>query len=199
MNFTRLRLLVELERLGTMASVSRGTGMSTSAISKHLAVLEKETGVPLLAPDGRRVRLTPAGRRLAEHAVDILARVETAQAEFDGGGEPVGRVDLVMYTSAAPVVLPALRRAHRRVGLAADPRGGPVPARGRRERPGRRASAATGRVEPARDRDGAHRRQPATAKEPTDGTGTSPATSRTALTARTGLMEVSHPLRDIGA
>jgi DNA-binding transcriptional LysR family regulator len=110
MDFTRLRLLVELDRLGTMAAVSEVTGMSTSAVSKHFAVLEKEAGVPLLVPDGRRVRLTPAGRRLAEHAVDILARVERAQAEFDGDGEPVGRVDLVMYTSAAPVVLPALRR-----------------------------------------------------------------------------------------
>ncbi|MDT0329321.1 LysR family transcriptional regulator [Nocardiopsis lambiniae] len=110
MDFTRLRLLVELERLGTMVAVSEVTGMSTSAVSKHLAVLEREAGVPLLVPDGRRVRLTPAGRRLAEHAVDILARVEAARAEFDGDGEPVGRVDLVMYTSAAPLVLPALRR-----------------------------------------------------------------------------------------
>ncbi|AFR09096.1 LysR family transcriptional regulator [Nocardiopsis alba] len=110
MDFTRLRLLVELERLGTMAAVSEVTGMSTSAVSKHFSVLEKEAGVPLLAPDGRRVRLTPAGRRLAEHAVDILARVEAAQAEFEGEGAPVGRVDLVMYTSAAPIVLPALRR-----------------------------------------------------------------------------------------
>ncbi|RKS08320.1 DNA-binding transcriptional LysR family regulator [Nocardiopsis sp. Huas11] len=110
MDFTRLRLLVELDRLGTMVAVSEVTGMSTSAVSKHFAVLEKEARVPLIVPDGRRVRLTPAGRRLAEHAVDILARVEQAQAEFDGEGEPVGRVDLVMYTSAAPVVLPALRR-----------------------------------------------------------------------------------------
>ncbi|GAB3717227.1 LysR family transcriptional regulator [Nocardiopsis oceani] len=113
MDFTRLRLLVELERLGTMAAVSEVTGMSTSAVSKHFAVLEKEAGVPLLIPDGRRVRLTPAGRRLAEHAVDILARVEAAQAEFDGATAPVGRVDLVMYTSAAPIVLPALRRLRR--------------------------------------------------------------------------------------
>ena len=57
MDFTRLRLLMELDRLGTMAAVSEVTGMSTSAVSKHLAVREKEAGVALLAPDGRRVRL----------------------------------------------------------------------------------------------------------------------------------------------
>ena len=110
MDFTRLQLLVELERLGTMAAVAEVTGMSTSAVSKHFVVLERETGVPLIVPDGRRVRLTPAGHRLAEHAVGILARVEAARAEFEGEGEPVGNVNLVMYTSAAPLVLPALRR-----------------------------------------------------------------------------------------
>ncbi|GLU45762.1 LysR family transcriptional regulator [Nocardiopsis ansamitocini] len=106
-----MRLLVELERLGTMGAVSEVTGMGTSAISKHLAVLEKEAGVVLLTPDGRRVRLTPAGHRLAEHAVDILARVEAAKAEMTGEGDPVGRVDLVTFISmAVPVVLPALER-----------------------------------------------------------------------------------------
>ena len=67
MDLTRLRLLVELRRLGTMTAVSEVTGMGTSAVSKHLAVLEQEAGVRLLVPDGRR-SVDPAGRRLAEHA-----------------------------------------------------------------------------------------------------------------------------------
>ncbi|CAM4050951.1 LysR family transcriptional regulator [Nocardiopsis rhodophaea] len=111
MDLTRLHLLVELERLGTMTAVSEVTGMGTSAVSKHFAVLEREVGVPLLVPDGRRVRLTPAGHRLSEYAVDILARVAAARSEFAGEGEPVGRIDLVTFISAAPpIVLPALRR-----------------------------------------------------------------------------------------
>lgn len=111
MDLTRLRLLVELDRLGTMGAVAEVTGMGTSAVSKHLAVLEREAGVRLLTPAGRRVRLTPAGHRLVEHAVDILARVEAAQAEMAGEGPPVGRVGLVTFISVAvPVVLPALAR-----------------------------------------------------------------------------------------
>ncbi|MFC4563922.1 LysR family transcriptional regulator [Nocardiopsis mangrovi] len=111
MDLTRLRLLVELDRMGTMAAVAEVVGMGTSAVSKHFAVLEQEAGVPLLVPDGRRVRLTPAGHRLAEHAVDILARVEAARSELAGSGDPVGRVNLVTFISVAPVVvLPALRR-----------------------------------------------------------------------------------------
>ncbi|GAA1770872.1 LysR substrate-binding domain-containing protein [Streptomonospora arabica] len=111
MDLTRLRLLVELERLGTMAAVSETTGMGTSAVSKHFAVLEQEAGAQLLVPDGRRVRLTPAGHRLARHAADILARVDAARAELAGEGEPVGRVELVSFVSVAgPIVLPAVRR-----------------------------------------------------------------------------------------
>src|SRR5690606_41257368 len=94
-----------------MTAVSEVTGMGTSAVSKHLAVLEQEAGVRLLAPDGRRVRLTPAGRRLAEHAVDILGRVEAARAEMAGEGPPVGRSDLVTFVSmTVPVVLRAMAR-----------------------------------------------------------------------------------------
>ncbi|MFD0803592.1 LysR family transcriptional regulator, partial [Streptomonospora algeriensis] len=111
MDLTRLQLLVELERLGTMAAVSETTGMGTSAVSKHFAVLEREAGTQLLVPDGRRVRLTPAGNRLARHAVDILARVDAARAELAGEGEPVGQVDLVSFVSVSgSIVLPAVRR-----------------------------------------------------------------------------------------
>jgi DNA-binding transcriptional LysR family regulator len=109
----RLRLLVELSRLGTMAAVAERTGYGTSAVSKHLAVLEQEVGARLLAPVGRRVRLTPAGERLVEHAVGILARVEEARSELSGSGAhgPAGPVRLASFASAAePLVVPALVR-----------------------------------------------------------------------------------------
>ncbi|MFE1805911.1 LysR substrate-binding domain-containing protein [Streptomyces sp. NPDC059533] len=107
----RLRLLVELGRLGTMAAVAAATGYGTSAVSKHLAVLETEVGAQLLRPVGRRVRLTPAGERLAEHAVAILAAVEEARAELSGGAEPAGRVRLAsFFTAVEPMVLPMLAR-----------------------------------------------------------------------------------------
>ncbi|WP_327677283.1 LysR family transcriptional regulator [Streptomyces sp. NBC_00467] len=105
----RLRLLVELHRLGTMAAVAASTGYGTSAVSKHLSVLEEEVGVPLLSRVGRRVQLTPAGQRLVEHAVGILAAVEEAQAELRGVADPVGKVRLAsFFTAVEPVVLPAL-------------------------------------------------------------------------------------------
>lgn len=111
----RLRLLVELRRLGTMAEVAAATGYGTSAVSKHLAVLEQEVGAKLLAPVGRRVRLTPAGERLVEHAVTILAAVEEARAELRGESEPVGRVRVAGFVTAVePLLLPAIRRLRER-------------------------------------------------------------------------------------
>ncbi|WP_326654879.1 LysR substrate-binding domain-containing protein [Streptomyces sp. NBC_01750] len=111
LDLRRLSLLVDLQRLGTMAAVAAHTGYGTSAVSKHLGVLESEVGVSLLTPVGRRVQLTPAGERLVEHAVGILAAVEQAQSELRGTADPVGRVRLAsFFTAVEPVVLPALGR-----------------------------------------------------------------------------------------
>ena len=48
------------------------------------------SGTPLVEPDGRRVRLTPAGQRLADHAVTILAAVDAARLDLDPDAEPAG-------------------------------------------------------------------------------------------------------------
>ncbi|MER6592032.1 LysR family transcriptional regulator, partial [Micromonospora purpureochromogenes] len=69
MDLRRLRLLRELARLGSMREVADELGVTTSTVSQQLAALSREVGATLIEPQGRRVRLTPAGRRLAEHAV----------------------------------------------------------------------------------------------------------------------------------
>jgi DNA-binding transcriptional LysR family regulator len=84
----RLQLLLELRRRGSMRAVAEELGYTTSTVSEQLAVLAREAGTPLTERDGRRVRLTPAGRRLAEHAVTILAAVDAAKADLDPHAEP---------------------------------------------------------------------------------------------------------------
>jgi DNA-binding transcriptional LysR family regulator len=78
----RLRLLRELDRLGTLAAVARALSYSPSAISQQLSQLETETGVALLEPAGRGVRLTPQARILVEHTVAILEQLEEAEADL---------------------------------------------------------------------------------------------------------------------
>ena len=61
---------------------------TTSTVSQQIAALAKVAGEQLIEPDGRRVRLTPAGRRLADHAVTILA-VDAARLDLDPEAEPL--------------------------------------------------------------------------------------------------------------
>jgi DNA-binding transcriptional LysR family regulator len=96
----RLRLLLELSRRGSMRAVADELGYTTSTVSQQLSVLAREAGATLIEPEGRRVRLTPAGRRLADHAVTILAALEAARADLDPDGEPAGTVRVAGFATA---------------------------------------------------------------------------------------------------
>ena len=100
MDLRRLRLLFELSRLGSMRAVAETHGLTTSTVSQQVAALAREVGTPLVEPDGRRVRLTPAGHRLADHAVTILADVDAAQADLDPDAEPVGTLRVGGFATA---------------------------------------------------------------------------------------------------
>jgi DNA-binding transcriptional LysR family regulator len=96
----RLRLLLELSRRGSMRAVADELGYTTSTVSQQLSVLAREAGATLLEPEGRRVRLTPAGKRLADHAVTILAALEAARADLDPDAEPAGTVRVAGFATA---------------------------------------------------------------------------------------------------
>jgi DNA-binding transcriptional LysR family regulator len=92
MDTRRLQLLLSLSRLGSMRAVAETHHLTTSSVSQQIAALAKETGAQLIEPAGRRVRLTPAGQRLAEHAVTILAAVDSARLDLDPDADPAGTV-----------------------------------------------------------------------------------------------------------
>ncbi|MCZ4121916.1 LysR family transcriptional regulator [Streptomyces sp. H39-S7] len=121
METRRLELLAELSRLGSMRAVADVLGTTTSTVSQQIAALSRETGSVLLEPDGRRVRLTPAGRRLAEHAVTILAAVEEARLDLGPEAEPNGTIRVAGFATAIrgsllPVIT-ELATSHPRVHL----------------------------------------------------------------------------------
>lgn len=100
METRRLQFLRELSLRGSMRAVAEELGVTTSTVSQQIAVLAGEFGAPLVEPVGRRVRLTPAGRRLAEHAVTILAAVEAARSDLDADAEPAGVVRIAGFATA---------------------------------------------------------------------------------------------------
>ncbi|MEY4174720.1 MAG: hypothetical protein RI900_1885, partial [Actinomycetota bacterium] len=71
-----LRVLVELADRGTLREVAATTGYSASAVSQHLASLQRELGVRLTEPVGRLLALTPVGRDFVPLARAALAAVE---------------------------------------------------------------------------------------------------------------------------
>jgi DNA-binding transcriptional LysR family regulator len=104
----RLRLLRELDRLGTLAAVARALSYSPSAISQQLSQLEAETGVTLLEPSGRGVRLTTQARILVGHTEAILERLELAEAELRASLTDVGgTLRVASFQSVLLALVPA--------------------------------------------------------------------------------------------
>jgi DNA-binding transcriptional LysR family regulator len=115
LNLARLRLLVELERLGSVAAVAAALDYTPSAVSQQLAQLERESGRPLLEKVGRRLRPTDAGRLLAARGRELIARAEAAEAELAGMGALAGTLRIAAFeTAVRELVTPAAVRLRER-------------------------------------------------------------------------------------
>src|SRR3954469_2255534 len=100
MDLRRLQLLVELSRLGSMRAGAETHDLTTSTVSQQIAALARDVGTALVEPDGRRVRLTPAGLRLADHAVTILAGGDAPRADLAPRAEPAGTLRVGGFATA---------------------------------------------------------------------------------------------------
>ena len=67
--------------------------------------MQGKPATQLIEPEGRRVRLTPAGQRLADHAVTILAAVDSARLDLDPDAEPAGTVRVGGFATGIRVSL----------------------------------------------------------------------------------------------
>ncbi|MEV8533296.1 LysR family transcriptional regulator [Streptomyces sp. NPDC051211] len=117
LNLERLRTLDALARHGSVSGAAEGLHVTTSAVSQQMAKLEREVGQPLLSKNGRGVRLTDAGRLLADHAARIISQVELAQADVEAQrGCAVGELRIGAFPTAMrgllPAALTALRAGH---------------------------------------------------------------------------------------
>jgi len=102
-------MLRELADHGTVAAVAQALSMTPSAVSQQLKILQREAGVTLIEPDGRRVRLTDAGQVLVGHADNVLAALDRAKAEMDAyRSTPRGTVSVSFFPSGAAMLLAPL-------------------------------------------------------------------------------------------
>jgi DNA-binding transcriptional LysR family regulator len=103
----RMRVLREVAARGSFSAAAEALSFTQSAVSQHIAALERETGVQLVERGSRGVRLTEAGRALVDHAGAILARIESAEEELAAiAGLRGGRLRLTCFQSAGATLVP---------------------------------------------------------------------------------------------
>src|SRR3954447_18388488 len=107
LDVTRLRVIDAVARHGSVTAAARELHYSQPSVTHHLARLEAETGAQLLQRVGRGIRLTQAGRLLADRAAEIIGRIEAADAELSAHvGLTAGRVRLAGFSSALGSLVP---------------------------------------------------------------------------------------------
>jgi DNA-binding transcriptional LysR family regulator len=108
LDVTRLRVLVAVARYGSVTAAARALNYAQPSVSHHLARLESETGTKLIQRAGRGIRLTDAGRLLAERAAEVIGRLDAAENELAAyTGLRAGRLRLVAFPSALGTIVPA--------------------------------------------------------------------------------------------
>jgi len=94
MEIRDLRSLVAVARTGSFTQAAKDLGYTQSAVSQHIANLERSVGRTLLTR--RPVRLTEVGSRLAEHAAHVVLRIDVATSELAIVDEPSAEVRVAM-------------------------------------------------------------------------------------------------------
>jgi len=108
-----LTALVTVAGEGTFGAAANRLGYTQAAVSQQIATLERITGATLFdrAPGRRPLGLTPAGQALHRHAVAVLSRVRSAQADLAAlDGERAGTLRLGTYASVGARILPDVTR-----------------------------------------------------------------------------------------
>jgi DNA-binding transcriptional LysR family regulator len=119
-SLVQLRVLDAVRRHGSVTAAAGELHYTQPSLSHHLAKLEAETGARLLQRAGRGIRLTEAGRLLADRAAEIIGRVDSATAELSTlVGLKAGRVRLAGFGSVMSALVPraAAVLARRHPGL----------------------------------------------------------------------------------
>lgn len=96
-------------RHGSMSGAARELGMSASAVSQQIRLLEHEGGVTLLHRSTRKLALTEAGARFNASCVELVAAAEQARAELQSSRKaPSGELRLAATVGFGLHVQPAL-------------------------------------------------------------------------------------------
>jgi DNA-binding transcriptional LysR family regulator len=118
-----LRYFVAVAETEHVGRAAERLHVSQSPLSRQIRQLEDMLGVPLFERDGRRIRLTPAGKNLVAPARDLLGRadafVRDARAITAGRARiAIGFVGTALATGVLPAGIRGLRARHAGIEVA---------------------------------------------------------------------------------
>jgi molybdate transport repressor ModE-like protein len=119
----RLRLLVEVERQGSISAAAEACGVSQPSATKQLKILEAALGEKLVERNGRASRLTGAGEVVVERATRVLDTLQGLHDELAAlRGAETGTLALAASTTPGSYVLPSILQcfADRHPGVEVD-------------------------------------------------------------------------------
>ena len=109
MEVNQLKILRELGALGSVTAVAEALNVSPSAVSQHLATLQRGFATPLTRKQGRTLVLTTSGQVLAEagaSVLDAMAAANNAVRSFERA--PSGIVTVSGFVSVGQAMFGAL-------------------------------------------------------------------------------------------
>lgn len=104
---------------GSVTRASEQLNMTQGAVSRQLASLEEQLGVPLFVRQRQRLQLTVAGREYAQQVGDILERLGRATEELKSAGKRSLRVGVEPALASSWLIphLEEFSRAHAHIDL----------------------------------------------------------------------------------
>ena len=104
---TRMRLLVEIERQGSLSAAAAAIGIGQPSASQHLRLLEAAAGQRLVERSGRGSSLTEAGEVLAGRAAQALVALGAGEEELHAlAGLQTGTIHVGASTAPGAYLLP---------------------------------------------------------------------------------------------
>lgn len=116
MDLEAVRTFVAAADAGQFQEAAADLSITQQAVSKRIAVLEKDLGVRLFTRTARGAELTIDGQAFLPHARELLRVAERAVASVRAGSRPL-RVDVLASRSAASGLMRGFHRAHPEIEL----------------------------------------------------------------------------------
>jgi len=122
MELRQIQYFIEVAKREHVTEAAHELHVAQSAVSRQIANLEDELGVPLFIREGRNVKLTPVGKIFLQHAKMAIKEIDNAKQKIKEFLDPERGTIKVGFTSSLaahtlPTVISAFRARYPDIGF----------------------------------------------------------------------------------